>query len=519
MKRRNFLQTVALSSIGAPLLLKDFKFGAITKELFKPSRSAEDRVLILIRLNGGNDGLNTLIPLDQYDNLVIQRQNILIPENQLIALDATNALHPSMTGMANLFNDGKLSIVQNVGYPEQNRSHFRSMDIWSTGLMDPAGTTGWLGRHLDQNYPNYPEDYPNAGFPDPFAISMGYEVSSTCQGLMANFSMALNDPFETFNLTETAQLNDGTYYGAHMEYLATIIAQANEYGASVNAAANNGNTLSTMYDDNNQLAVQLRYVAQMISGGLKTKIYIVNINGFDTHDAQSVENAPTTGVHANLLKSVSDAVAAFQDDLQLLGLESRVAGMTFSEFGRQVASNASFGTDHGDAAPLFLFGTCISSQIIGPNPVIGDQVVDQQGIPMQVDFRDVYASVLKDWFQADPSDIQAMFEHNITFIPLLDACTLDTNEQMLAGGSDILVFPNPCGDQTTVRFHARNEKVTVQVRDLFGKLVAEVCSKSFEEGSHDVPVQLYGIPSGEYLVSVIKPSGNFTKRFVKVKHI
>jgi uncharacterized protein (DUF1501 family) len=169
--------------------LKDFKFGAITKQLFKVSRNAEDRVLILIRLNGGNDGLSTLVPLDMYDNLVIQRPDILIPENQLITLNATNAMHPVMTGMANLFNDGKLSVIQNVGYPEQNRSHFRSMDIWSTGLMDPAGTTGWLGRHLDHNYPNFPDDYPNASYPDPFAISMGYEVSSTCQGLMANFSM------------------------------------------------------------------------------------------------------------------------------------------------------------------------------------------------------------------------------------------------------------------------------------------------------------------------------------------
>lgn len=519
MKRRNFIQSVALSSIGAPLLLKDFKFGAISKELFKVSRTAEDRVLILIRLNGGNDGLNTLIPLDQYDNLVIQRPDILIPQNQLITLNATNAMHPVMTGMANMFNDGKLSVIQNVGYPEQNRSHFRSMDIWSTGLMDPAGTTGWLGRHLDNNFPNFPDDYPNASYPDPFAISMGYEVSSTCQGLMANFSTTVVDPFDAFNLQESSQLNDGTYYGSHMEYLATMIAQANDYGAAVNTAANNGNTLSTMYDDNNPLAVQLRYVAQMISGGLQTKIYIVNINGFDTHDSQIEDpGTPALGDHANLLKSVSDAVAAFQDDLNLLGLEQRVAGMTFSEFGRQVAANASLGTDHGDAAPLFLFGTCISSQIIGPNPVIGDQIIDQAGIPMQIDFRDVYASVLKDWFQADPTDIQAMFEHTINFIPVLDSCNLGINENKLAG-EDVIIFPNPCGEQTTIRMNSKNEEVTIQIRDMFNRLVVDVCSKSFAEGLHDIPVTLGDIPSGEYLVTVMKPSGNFTKRIVKVKHI
>jgi uncharacterized protein (DUF1501 family) len=421
--------------------------------------------------------------------------------------------------MANMFSDGKLSILQNVGYPEQNRSHFRSMDIWSTGLMDPAGTTGWLGRQLDHNYPNFPDDYPNASYPDPFAISMGYEVSSTCQGLMANFSTTVTNPFDAFNLQESSQLNDGTYYGSHMEYLATMIAQANDYGAAVNTAANNGNTLSALYDDNNPLAVQLRYVAQMISGGLQTKIYIVNINGFDTHDSQIEDpGTPAVGIHANLLKSVSDAVAAFQDDLNLLGLEQRVAGMTFSEFGRQVAANASLGTDHGDAAPLFLFGTCISSQIIGPNPVISDQIVDQAGIPMQIDFRDVYASVLKDWFQADPTDIQAMFEHTVNFIPVLDSCNLGINENKLAG-EDVVIFPNPCGEQTTIRMNSKNEQVIIQVRDLFNRLVVDVCSKSFNEGSHDIPVTLGDLPSGEYLVVVVKPSGNFTKRIVKVKHI
>lgn len=518
MKRRNFIQSVALSSIGAPLILKDFKFGAITKQLFETSRGAEDRVLVLIRLNGGNDGLGTLFPLDQYDNLQGQRSNIIIPENQLIPLNTTNAFHPAMTGMAGLFNESKLSIVQNVGYAEQNRSHFRSMDIWSTGLLDPSATTGWLGRHLDQNYPNYPEDYPNATYPDPFAISMGYEISATCQGLMANFCHSVTNPFDTFTLTESAQVNDGTYYGSHMEYLANLIAQSNDYGGRVNTAATAGDTLSTMYDDNNPLAVQLRYVAQMISGGLGTKVYILNINGFDTHDAQVVEGSVTTGNHANLLKNVSDAIAAFQNDLELLGIDHRVAGMTFSEFGRQVASNASFGTDHGDAAPLFLFGKCVSTPIIGPNPVIDDVVVDQLGIPMQIDFRDVYASVLKDWFEADEADIQAMFEHTVNFFPALSSCSLGINDNPLAK-DDLLIFPNPCSTQTTVRVNTQSELVTIQVRDLFGKLVVDVCSHGFNAGQHDVPVDVNDLATGEYIVTITKASGNFNKRFIKVKHI
>lgn len=518
MKRRNFIQSVGLSSVGIPLILKDFNFGTISKKLFDTSKSAEDRVLVIIRLNGGNDGLATVFPLDGYDNLMIQRPNVIVPENQLITISPTNAFHPVMTGMANLFSDGKLSIIQNVGYPEQNRSHFRSTDIWSTGLLDPAGTTGWLGRHLDQEFPGYPDGYPNTTNPDPFAISMGYEVSATCQGLMSNFSHTVTDPFEVVNLLETAELNDGTYYGSHMEYLSNLIAQTNEYADRINAAANAGNTLSTLYDANNELAVQLRFVAQMISGGLQSKVYILNINGFDTHDSQVVDGNTQTGNHADLLKSVSDAIAAFQDDMELLGIENRVAGMTFSEFGRQIASNGSFGTDHGDAAPLFLFGGCVTSQIIGPNPVISNSIVDQAGIPMQIDFRDVYASILKDWFEADETSIQSMFEHTVNFFPVLDSCNLGIHDKQKES-ADVLIFPNPASSSTTVRVLTKNEQVTIQIRDFSGRLVKEVCSKSFSEGSHDISVDLSEMTSGEYMVTVTKASGNFNKRFIKVKQI
>ncbi len=364
MKRRDFLKNASLASLSLPFVSNGFSMQAVSKELFEYSKNAEDRVLVLIRMNGGNDGLNMIFPIDQYANLTIQRPNILIPQNQLLTLTSDVALHPKMTGMQNMFNDGKLSIIQNVGYPEANRSHFRSMDIWTTGALDINQTSGWLGRYFDSEFPNFPADYPNANFPDPFAISMGSEVSSTCQGLMGNFSHAVNDPFNTSNLLLTSVTNDGTYYGSHIEYISTLINQTNEYGTSISSSANAGNSLSNLYDPLNPLAVQLKYIAQMISGGLKTKVYIVNVGGFDTHDSQVDQNNLTEGSHALLLKMISDAVAAFQNDLQLLGLEERVAGMTFSEFGRQIASNGSFGTDHGDAAPIMLFGSCVNTGVI-----------------------------------------------------------------------------------------------------------------------------------------------------------
>jgi uncharacterized protein (DUF1501 family) len=519
MKRRNFVKNITLASAGAPFILNNLKFQAIGKELFSPNRSAEDKVLIIIRLGGGNDGLNTVIPLDQYDNLVIQRPNIIIPEPSILTLNSAPAigLHPCMTGMQSMFNSGKAGIIQNVGYPEQNRSHFRSMDIWNSGLMDPSASTGWMGRNMDQLYPNFPDDYPNVDYPDPFAISMGDQVSATCQGLMGNFSHSIDDPTDNYQLNESTQVDDGTYYGSHMEYLSTLIAQTNAYGNVVESAVTSGQSLAT-YDALNPLAVQLKNVAKMISGGLKTKVYILNVDGFDTHDAQVTSTDVTAGNHTKLLKRLSDAIKSFQDDLALLNLENRVAGMTYSEFGRQIASNASLGTDHGDAAPLFLFGTCIGQLVVGPNPVIGDQIVDQAGIPMQIDFRDVYASVLKNWFEIPEADVQDLFEHQVTFYGFLNGCSVGLDENSL-DISKAIVFPNPASSQTTVRFMAKNEWTKVEIHDVSGKLITVVCDGNLSENTHAIPVDLSDFTVGEYIVSIKKKSGRETVKFIKYRSI
>lgn len=514
MKRRDFVKNVGLASVTMPIVLKNIKYQPISKKLFNYSKSAEGRVLVIIRMNGGNDGLNTVIPINQYANLTTQRSNVLVPEASILSLTPSVGLHPVMTGMRNMFNDGKLSVIQNVGYPEQNRSHFRSMDIWSSGTKDSFESRGWLGRAFDEQYPNYPDLYPNATYPDPFAISMGYELSSTCQGLLANFSHSVNDPFDAFNLAENQGANDGTYFGSHMAYLNNLIVQANAYGSAINDAANAGNTLSTLYDDNNPLAVQFRYIAQMISGGLKTKVYILNVDGFDTHDSQVVSGDTSQGAHANLLKRISDAVEAFQDDLALLGLEQRVAGMTFSEFGRQVASNYSYGTDHGDAAPMFLFGSCIDSGIIGPNPVIDSVIQDQKGVPMQIDFRDVYASILKDWFEVPEAEITPLFEHSINYLNVLGACNLGVNEKK-KDPYNLLLYPNPAVNETTLKITADGTRTSLKVIDLTGRTVLEPFGGVLQPGEHTIPIDISSIKTGQYILQVQSEIGSSTVSFVK----
>ena len=516
MKRRNFIKNLSLASLSLPFISNGFGMQAITKKLFGSSKNAEDRVLIIIRLNGGNDGLNMIIPIDQYDNLMIQRPNIILPQNQILSLTNSVGIHPIMTGMKTMFDQGKLTVVQNVGYPEQNRSHFRSSDIWTSGSLDINQTSGWMGRYFESEQANFPEDYPNIDFPDPFAISLGSELSTTCQGLMGNFSHAVSDPFNAANLLETSVENDGTYYGSQIEYIATMLNQTNEYGNQISVASNSGNSLSTLYDPTNSIAVQLKYIAQMISGGLKTKVYILNINGFDTHDSQVLQTNTTQGEHADLLKKLSDAIAAFQNDLQLLGLEERVAGMTFSEFGRQVASNGSFGTDHGDAAPLFLFGKCVNSGIIGPNPQINNQIDGQSGVEMEIDFRDVYASILKDWFEVPVSSIQNLFEHNITFINVLSGCIVGLNEEQEQDLKNI-VFPNPTPSNCTLKITTLNERVSVYIYSITGQMIKEIGSKDLSEGTHLIPCETSDLPAGNYLIQVIKNSGTFSLKLQKIK--
>lgn len=517
MKRRDFVRNTTLGAIGVPFMIDELKYNTINSTLFKTTKSAEDRVLIIIRLNGGNDGLNTVIPKDMYDSLAIQRSNILLPETDILDLGVSNlGLHPTMTGMRNMFNDGKLSIIQNVGYPQQNRSHFKSMEIWSNGDISSNATTGWLGRYLDNEYPGFPGAYPDQENPDPFAMSMGYEVSATCQGLASNFSMAVNNPASLGQLTSSIDNFENSIYGDHLQFISQIVDQSNAYATRVTGALNAGNSLSTLYPSNNNLADQLQNIAKLISGGLKTKIYILNINGFDTHDAQVQQNNPLEGTHTNLLNTLSTAIEAFQDDLSLLGLEDKVLGMTFSEFGRQIASNASFGTDHGDAAPMFLFGSCINNSVVGSNPIISDTITNQAGVNMEFDFRNIYASILKDWFQADAADIQSMFDQPVDFLPVAAACNSSIGlDEYTLDKESLLIYPNPAVDNATVSFECLNEKVKLAIFDLNGREVINVFEQQINKGKHEVKLNLTALSDGTYSVQIIKQSGILNSRFIK----
>lgn len=519
MKRRNFIkQAGTLAS--TPFVLNGLGISAMSKPWYFDSISAEiDKVLVLIRLSGGNDGLNTLIPLDQYGNLFNARQNILIPENNIMGITDTLGLHPSMGGMRNLFDDGHLGIVQSVGYPNQNRSHFKSMQVWYTGQPEQSeqgtGLTGWLGRHLDEEVEGFPYGYPNQVFPDPFAIAMGDYVSETCQGQAANYSIALHNPFELSDLAEWGGSNFGGLYGDELAFLRDKITQTNSYfgqiETAVDAGANEVNYPQT------EMGQHLKHIARMISGGLETKIYTVNLSGFDTHANQVSHGQPLTGMHAELLQTVSDALQAFQEDLVQQGLNERVIGMTFSEFGRQIRSNSSRGTDHGTAAPLFLFGSCINPGILGENPEIPDSVEPQEGVPMQYDFRDVYGSVLMDWFEVPEDTVRGLLYDGFQHLPIVSGCEapVSAEDSGIVPTLRVRGYPNPFRETATIEFSTtEREWIRLAILNPLGQEVSVLFDRRVNPGEHQVSFDGSHLPAGNYYFRLTTRSGQAKTRLL-----
>ncbi|HSH65420.1 MAG TPA: DUF1501 domain-containing protein [Bacteroidia bacterium] len=364
MKRRDFFKKAA-PLVVLPGLINGFSFkayGALPLLDALANSDNNDHVLVLIQLNGGNDGLNTVIPLDQYSAYVNARSNIAIAENAILKLSGVpdTGLHPSMTGLQGKFNDGKIKIIQSVGYPAPSFSHFRATDIWlSAADSNETLNSGWMGRYLDYEYPNYPTGYPNTQMPDPLAIQIGSILSLGLQGPDQNMGMSITDPTNFYNLINGIEdPAPNTAAGKELTFVRTMAKQTNSYASAITDAAKKITSQSPAYPaaGKNSLADQLKIVARLIAGGLKTKVYMVNLGGFDNHDSQVDPANTSLGVHATLLGKVSEAITAFMEDLKFLSISNRVMGMTFSEFGRRIKSNTSIGTDHGAAAPLFLFG-------------------------------------------------------------------------------------------------------------------------------------------------------------------
>mgnify|MGYP006178372233 CR=1 FL=1 len=526
MKRRDFLQNTIPAAV-LPSLVGNYSFRVLGDN---PVMAAllntyveTDRVLVIIQLNGGNDGLNMVIPLDQYSNYYNARSNIAIAQNKVLTLSGTNAvgLHPSMTGLQTLYNNGKLRLVQAVGYPNPNFSHFRATDIWmSAADSDEQLTSGWGGRYLNDQYPNYPVGYPNTTVPDPLGIQIGSSASLAFQGPSVNMGISISSATNFYNLINGIQDPvPATRAGDALQYVRLVAQQANQYSTRISAAAAAVPTQGT-YPTSNTLADQLKIVARLIKGGLKTRVYMVSMGGFDTHSAQTNTDT-STGNHATLMQRLSDAVKAFQDDLQGMGIEDRVLGMTFSEFGRRIKSNASTGTDHGAAAPMFVFGTKVNPGVSGVNPTIPTTATVNDNIPMQFDFRSVYSSILQNWFCVDNTTLETIMLQNFQQLGICASgncsTTTDVNDIRNAGITLISNYPNPFTTSTTISFTTKGGHTLVQIMDSLGRVIQTPVDRTYAAGKYQVTFEGYVLPAGVYYMRFQNGMTQQVKPMLKVR--
>ncbi|MGA0383892.1 MAG: DUF1501 domain-containing protein [Flavobacteriaceae bacterium] len=438
MKRRDFLHGIShAAALGA--IMPSLPINWSENELLN-STSFPGKILVIIRLDGGNDGLNTVIPLDQYSNLNLVRPHVIMPENKLVQLGKNDlALHPSLEDFKILSDERRMKIIQNVGYNKPDFSHFRSMDIWqSASDHDQYLTSGWIGRYMEKNHPSYPEQYPNSQYPHPLAIELGWQSSLAFTGQYSFPSFIVNNP-ENFQeiINEFDNVYPNSYSGDRLKYAQLIAKQSNQYSEVVKESYLSSNNAIDF--PSNHLGWQLDIVSRLIRGGLNTRVYMVQMGGFDTHDQQVNTDDTTKGSHAILLKQLNDSVTAFIKSLDETGDSDRVLTMTFSEFGRTINSNGSNGTDHGTAAPMFIFGNRIDDDVLGSNPNIPEVANWEDNLEIEFDFRQVYASILDQWMGADIETEKASLLKEFPKLPI-------TGSAIDQDGDGILDRYDQCND-------------------------------------------------------------------------
>ncbi|MEO9804591.1 MAG: DUF1501 domain-containing protein [Reichenbachiella sp.] len=558
MKRRNFLKKIPLAA-SVPFAISGVPINLIAKSSYfrqMAASSTNDRVIVILQLLGGNDGVNTIIPVEQYDQYYSRRANIAIPANngarRYIPLDGTLAsadqvgLHPDMLGVKELYDRGKMAIVQGVSYKNNNGSHFRGRDIWNMGGgVDDFYSSGWVGRYLQSNYAPqvYPDDFPNTEMPDPLAIELGSDVSLVFhqQGNIPSSISLGGNPASFADLIENLDgfVDQGSDprgrppeyllnspYWNEMNWILGLEDKSEDYAARLLEIYNNASATSVTYPEvypfnapngskRNRLTPQLQLVARLLDGGgpglgAKTKVFLVKIGGFDTH-ADQVENYdPTMGNHASLLYHISSAMKAFQDDLRARGIEDRVLTVTMSEFGRRIASNGSYGTDHGTGGPMLIFGKGANPGVYGTNP---DMSANNVG--MQFDYRQIYASILEDWMQVDKSVIT----NDIFFNNYIDGTDDDgqslvkaeVSKSVITGVEDFIThrfhlkecYPNPAIKETKIGFYLNTPaQVSLSLYDKKGRLVQKILQEMKEAGEHEAILDVSDLSPGVYIYRI-----------------
>lgn len=344
-----------------------------------------ERILVVVELTGGNDGLNTIVPF-RNDEYYRARPTLGIRRRDAIPVTGEAGFHPSMVGFERLYKDGKLAVVEGCGYPSPSLSHFSSMGFWHTGVPNGGEPLGWVGRFMDAHAP--------AGTPNAI-VNIASAQSLAVRG-QVHSPLVFDDPAQLRRLGSAAEMRtlgrlnlQGESGNRSLDFLRSTARNAADSGDLVRDAWDSYDT-PVDYGIGGGLAADLRKVAALVAAGLPTRVYYVAYRGnsFDTHVHQA-------DLHSRLLMYTADAVRAFIEDIERIGRGSDVAMMIFTEFGRRVEENGSQGTDHGAAGPMFLVGGAVRGGFYGEPPSLTD--TDDGNLKMTVDFRRVYGTMIAEW--------------------------------------------------------------------------------------------------------------------------
>jgi len=394
--RRSFMQALGIAGSGSMMLGSNMLTASAPSPLTSAIANAEtDNILILIRLSGGNDGLSTVVPIEQYDTYANARPNIYIPESKLLKLTDEFGIPSYMNALEPMWGEGQVKAVHGVGYENQSLSHFTGSDIYANTDLTTTGfsglNTGWMGRYFEDIYPDYLVNPPAS----PAAIQIGNFGSLVFQGEETNYAFVTSNIDQLEEIAETGvqySLDDSLFnncmYGDQLKFLRGVANTTYEYSGLIHEAYERGQN-QVQYQDNG-FARQLALLARLIKGNLGTKVYMISMGGFDTHGNQPL-------AHERLMSNLSVAINNFYEDIAFTQQDDKVLSMTFSEFGRRIFENGSNGTDHGKAAPTLFFGSGLNgSAFVGDHPSL-ESPNGRGNLEYTMDFRDLYATVLAEW--------------------------------------------------------------------------------------------------------------------------
>lgn len=468
-----------------------------------------DRVLIIIRLKGGNDGLNTIVPINQYDAYANARPTVRILENELIRLDDDYSMPNFMGDLEAMWGDGEMKAIHGVGYPDQSLSHFRGTDIMASAVSNAEEETGWLGRYFQEEYPDFRDNPPEV----PAAIEINNGDLTFDGDDDINYAFSLANPNQLEAIANSGVLYglpnlENCTYAEQLTYLRTVANSTAKYSGVIHEAYNNA--LNSVAYDDDPLSRQMAVVARLIKGQLGTKIYMVTLGGFDTHGDQIIN-------HAQLMTRVSSAVKNFYDDLRISEIDDCVLTMTVSEFGRRVPQNGSGGTDHGTASTVLMFGRGLNGNgFVNEHPSLTN--LDRSGnLNFTTDFRNVYATVLSQWLCIDQELVNTAVGGEYENIDIGFLCgeaplpenSLDDGIYHAAIYDDEDVF---------IRYIAPSTMhVDIKLYNMLGQRLGTLQNEMVLDGEHNVNVKEninMILAPGQYVYEITTLDDKFTKSII-----